>query len=143
MSEPAIPDILSQRSGLSFSEALDLHPDLKIVVDNLKSSLENLFKENSELEAKVQAGTPILDNGSSLQQAQDKYAKQLDELIALLDKEKDQFRVEILRTIYADGASHWQSMVLQLHMMRGSQKAPGAVHVYLLKEATALLQRQR
>ena len=114
MSEPAIPDILSQRSGLSFRRGSRPHPDLKDRGGQPEIEPRKPVQENSELRSQGAGGDPdprqrIFSSAGTRQV----HAKQLDRLIALLDKEKDQFRVEILRTIYADGASHWQSMVLQ------------------------------
>lgn len=151
---PPLPDLLASRaeqddvvgnqvnSSLTFEEALALHPDLSEVWTRSRGACELVVRENNALAEAQQKGIAAPPNiQHRLHAINMAYCRELDHIMTKLEEEKEQLRIELLRTMYQQLCPIWQQMVLQIHMTRAGLKFPGSMHEGLVKEATALLQR--
>lgn len=152
---PPLPDLLASRaeqeddivgnqvsSSLTFEDALALHPDLSEAWTRSRGACELVVRENNALAEAHQKGIEAPPNiQHRLHAINMAYCRELDQIMTMLEGEKEQLRVEILRTMYRQLCPIWQQMVLQIHMTRAGLKFPGGMHEGLVREATALLQR--
>lgn len=130
-------------SGLSFEDAVGMHPDLGKLWTESRASFERMASVNENLAKASEQGLAIPGGPEQLYRANVDFARRLDQVFNLLEKETDQIRVELLRTMYTNLCPYWQSLLIQTHMGRAQIKNPGKVHETLLGEATALLDRVR
>lgn len=131
----------AETSSMTFEEAVRMFPDLKQMLEDGNALFQAMLAENEVLSRATKKELLVPGSQQRLFNLQMGFSRKIDEIFNMLQKEGDQIRVEVLRTIYSDMVPHWQSMVLQLHMSRMMMKRPGQIHETLLGEATALLQR--
>lgn len=153
-SDTPVPDVLGSRkqddtagppgtSGLSFEDAIGMHEDLGKVWTEARAAFDVMAAENESLSRASEQGLAVPGGAERLYRANAGFARQLDRVMSLLESEKDQIRVELLRTMYTNLCPYWQSLFIQTHMGRMQIRSPGHVHEKLVEEATALLDRVR
>ncbi len=159
MDDTPLPDLLSNRrrpdesddtagppsgSTLTFDEAVAMHSDLTQVWAEAKASFNAMAEANNRISSAASQGLSIPPSeGERLNIFNIQFARQLDRVMSMLDAEKDQVRLELLRGMYQNLSPFWAQLVMQTHMGRVAIRSPGKIHEILLGEATQLLDRAR